>query len=786
MNSTTARVNFCATIVLLILFAIPVMADQASVTIKPGTLQEVLDAYSKATGTKTVYLNELTEGKNSPGAQNTSPGDALRQILQGTGLTFQMADNTTAVLKKKEKNPTKKQPVAQQRKGKTQKPTIQQARIEKNLEVMTVTAQKQEENVQEVPISISVFNDQTIEDKKIESMFDLADFVPNFTMLDFGGAGRNAPSMRGVNAPGTTMSVSTGMYIDGVPVLSVLGYQDPVIDVERVEVLRGPQGTLYGKNAQAGVINIITRQPDNEFRGKISTQANSYLSTETGDGLGGSLIASVSGPLIKDRLFAGFSGKYMQQDGFMENTYTGDSASDIEHFYGRGHLRWTPTDQLDISLIAAHTEFDDGEMSLALSELGASEMFGLPSNGYRKIASNVGSDTSTNSSQALKITYDFSDALQLTSVTSHRIYNDRKLSDFDNSPMTIWHSDLDATYEKIAQELRLNYQKGKLKWLAGFFYDHDDNDSYGDTISDYASMAKVREIKSEGDSYAIFTNLTYPLLDALNVVGGLRYEYQETDMTNKVTRQDNVTIIEADGSWESITPKLALEYFLSPSVMSYASVGKGFRTGGFSNEYTFDQEELWSYEIGMKSSFLDNRLVVNAAAYYMDIENMQVLEAIGPVETEITNAAEASGIGCELDITAKITSGLSVMAGFGYNHIEYDKFEDDKGNYEGNLTSFAPEYMFNIGAQYRHSNGFYARADLIGYGKMYDDYENLYSRDAYQVVNAKIGYETDRFDIYLYGKNIFDEEYDLLGYSSGYYNMYSEPGELGLQLNYRF
>jgi iron complex outermembrane receptor protein len=639
------------------------------------------------------------------------------------------------------------------------------------IEAMTVTAQKQEEDVQEVPISISVFNDQIIEDRKIESIFDIADFVPNFTLVDFGSSGRSAPSMRGLSAPGTTLSVSTGMYVDGVPVLSVMGYDSPIVDIERVEVLRGPQGTLYGKNAQAGVINIITRQPDNEFRGKISAQGSSYLSTETGDGLGGSLTASVSGPLIEDRLFVGFSGKYMQKDGYLKNIATGDTVNDKEHFYGRGHLRWTPTDQLDISLIVAYTEFDDGGTNLALTELGASELK-VPYNGDRKVASGEEFDTSTNSTQALKITYDFSDALQLTSVTSHRVYNDRKLTDFDNTQETLWYGDLDTTYEKIAQELRLSYQKGKLKWLGGIFYDHDDDEGAG-----------VKRNLSEGDSYAIYTNLTYPLLDALNVVGGLRYEYQEKDKTMYI---NSIKTFEGDESWGSITPKLALEYFVSPSIMTYISAGNGFRSGGFSQATIYDEEELWSYEIGMKSSFLDNRLVVNAAAYYMDIENMQVLEALTPTTSRITNAAEATGIGFELDVTARLVGGLSVIAGFGYNHIEYDKFEDANGNYEGNMASYSPEYTFNIGAQYRHSNGFYARVDFIAYDEMYDDYANLYGRDAYQVVNAKIGYETDRFDIYLYGDNIFDEKYDIVGYSGGFYNQYSEPGAIGLQLNYRF
>ena len=641
------------------------------------------------------------------------------------------------------------------------------------IEAMIVTAQKQEENVQEVPISISVFNDQAVEDRKIESLNDIADFVPNLVVTD--GSGRGFPSMRGLRSPGESLTISTGMYIDGVPVLSCLGYQNPILDIERVEVLRGPQGTLYGKNAEAGVINIVTRQPDNEFRGKISVQGNKYLSAETGDGLGSTASLLVSTPLLEDRLFVGFSGKFSQQEGYIENISTGDTSNDHGNYYGRVHLRWTPTDQLDISLIAAYTELDDDGWDSGLSESGAS-MYGVPFNGYLKVASNYDeSVTSTDSSQALKLTYDFNDAFQLTSVTSRRVYKDTKKTDFDSSSITMWHSNAHSTYTKIAQEVRLNYQKDNLKWLVGWFYDHDDDDGASEMIS--ASKLKENDRDTKGSSYAIFTNLVYPLFDAFNVVGGLRYESQDKEWI------DNINNLEGDESWDSITPKLDFEYFLSPSIMSYISATKGHLSGGFYNDHAFDEEELWSYEIGTKSAFLDNRLVVNAVAYYMNIEDMQVLEYTSPTTAYITNAAEASGIGFELDVTVRLFGGLSVVAGFGYNHMEFDKFEDANGNYEGNMAPYAPEYTFNVGAQYRHRNGFYARADLIGYDKIYTDYANTYKRDAYQVVNAKIGYETNRFDIYLYGKNIFDEEYDTV---DEYYISYSEPGAIGLQLTYRF
>jgi iron complex outermembrane receptor protein len=202
--------------------------------------------------------------------------------------------------------------------------------------------------------------------------------------------------------------------------------------------------------------------------------------------------------------------------------------------------------------------------------------------------------------------------------------------------------------------------------------------------------------------------------------------------------------------------------------------------------FSFDEETVWNYEIGLKSAFLNNRLIVNGAIYYMDISDMQVEESITPIVSYVTNAAEATGEGIELEMKALITEGLKLNAGFGYNHVEFDEFKDVLGDYAGNKNPYAPEYTFNIGAQYRFQNGIYARADLIGYGEMYFDKANQYKRDAYEIVNAKIGYETEHVDVYLYGKNIFDKKYHSYGYYNGYYTIYSNPGEVGLQLVYRF
>jgi iron complex outermembrane receptor protein len=660
----------------------------------------------------------------------------------------------------------------------TEKKLNKDAKGEYELETLTVTAQKQEESVQEVPLSITVFDEQDIEDKKIESVREIADFVPNLMLFDSGISGMTAPSMRGMFAEIHTYTVASGLYVDGVPILMGAGFEEGILNIKRIEVLRGPQGTLYGKNTETGVINIITRQPDNEFRAKVSAQG--------GEDKKGQLSLNLSGPIQKDRLFFGLAAKYYQKDGFIENTTTGDMVDDRKHWFGRGHLRWAPNDSLDISLIASHLKHDDGAPYMNIGENGAA-MFGLPAPQDRKVTSNLeGWNKASSDSQSLKITYDISDSLTLTSVTARRIYDDYAAADYDFSSATLMHSYKDAKYNKISQELRLDSSAESLKWLVGLYYDKDHNDIDYEIKSDIPMMARVNSQDIDGYSYSAFAHLTYPLTEQLSLTTGLRYEQGKQEF------EDNIYNTKLDDSWSELSPKIALEYRFTPAIMAYVSASKGYRSGGFNAFATdpqfqsYDAETLWSYETGIKSEFLNNRLILNGSVYYMDITDMQVPEAISPIESYTTNAAEATAKGIELEMTARILDGLDLMAGFGYNDIEFDKFKDALGDYKGNKNPYAPEYTFNIGAQYRHWCGFYARGDLIGYGKMYFDKANILSRDPYETVNAKLGYEAEHFDLYLYAKNLFDKEYDSDGYLGGFYTIYSAPREIGLQLVYRF
>ena len=165
-----------------------------------------------------------------------------------------------------------------------------------------------------------------------------------------------------------TLTATTGLYVDGVPILCGVGFEDEMLDIERIEVLRGPQGTLYGKNTETGAINIITRQPDNDLVGRASVQVGKLLSAAAGDKEFSEFSFNVSGPIQKDMLFLGIAGKYRQRDGYIENTTTGDTVDDRERWTGRGHVRWTPSDRLDVSMIVSRIENSDGTVNMTLGE----------------------------------------------------------------------------------------------------------------------------------------------------------------------------------------------------------------------------------------------------------------------------------------------------------------------------------------------------------------------------------------------------------------------------------
>ncbi len=636
------------------------------------------------------------------------------------------------------------------------------------LEEMSVTAQKKEENVQKVPISISVFDEIAIEDKSISSLEDIAKYTPNLMLYNTGQEGLVVPSIRGISANVLSYSTPVGLYVDGVPSSSSFGFDDSLGDIERIEVLRGPQGTLYGKNSEAGVINIITKQPNNETKGKISTTIGNDGRRDIG--------LNVSGPIIKDKFYAGISYKHQQKDGFIKNTLTNEYINDKKSDYGKIILRATPTDNLDLSLISSKNKEDNGAHNWVSS-----------TNNKKEVSSNLkGTSTPTDTTHALTVTYNLDESSKIKSITTKKEYKDKAVADADFTPKTLRHIYKDNELNTISQEFRYETMFNNTQVLSGIYLDKKDDDLHTRIVTPLNPTGFSNPQDMSSKSIGIFTNIIHPLNESWVLNGGIRYDKENKDM------QVRNTNIDLENSYSSFSPKIGVQYNISSNQMSYFTVAKGYRSGGFnpyapSNKQAYNEENLVSYELGYKAMFFDNRLKFNTNIYYMDIKDMQVEESPMMGTIYMVNAASATSKGFEMEVEGILTNELSLFASAGINQTTFDKFKDSVGDYSGNYNPLAPKYNFNLGAQYRVNSGLYGRVDFNGYGKTYFDKTNTNSQKAYSLVNTKIGYEFEDFDIYFYVNNLFDKNYDAIGaYFNGSTTIVREEREFGLKLAYRF
>lgn len=639
------------------------------------------------------------------------------------------------------------------------------------IETLTVTANKQEENVREVPISMSVFGSVELEDKNLRNVDDIAKYTPGLDIVNYGSALKYAPSIRGLYSDYSSRSSVAGLFVDGIPITDGTGFDEILMDIERVEVLKGPQGTLYGKNTEVGAINIITRKPDNNFRGKINT--------EFGDDDKREFSFSTSGPIIEEQLFIGLAGKHYEKDGFIENTVKGGVVDDSEHNYGKINLRWVPTDKFEANFIASKIKYDNE----ALKQ-------GPTSMKDREVASDLAATSTPETTlSALNLFWRFNNSLNFSSITSHRCYKEINKNDFDYTsiPADKFHTYNDSKFETLSQEFRLNYTGSKVKLVSGIFLEKGEIDIKKERDTSRAFTRHYDETDSIG--VGLFSHITYSLTDRLSLLGGLRYDQDEKEFKNPGSK-------DIDETWEELSPKFGITYDINSKMLTYLTISKGYRSGGFngtpSNEYptTYDEESLYSYEAGIKADFFDNRLILDTSLYYMDISDMQVdvyyMREMGGYGVYKGNAAEATSKGIEVAIRVKATDNLSMFAGVSINDAEYDKYRDAKGDYNGKTNPYSPEYDFNLGLNYRSVKGIYANIDLSGYGDMYLDRDNKFKRSAYKIVNSKIGYESENYEVYVYAQNLFDKEYDIDGMYGGYYRAYSDPREVGVQLVYRW
>ncbi|MCV6606674.1 MAG: TonB-dependent receptor, partial [Campylobacterales bacterium] len=375
-----------------------------------------------------------------------------------------------------------------------------------SLGTITITAQKTEENLQQVPISMDVYDSFKIEDYSISTLEDIGKYTSNLMLFNTGQQGLTSPSIRGIAASVATYSTPVSLYVDGVPTMSSFGYSDSIEDIERIEVLKGPQGTFYGKNSEAGVINVITKKPDNQTKGKIFSKFGNNGKLEYG--------INFSGPIIKDKFYGSIGYKHNEKDGFIKDSQTGEKINNKENDYGKINLRFTPNESLDISIIGSKSKNNNGAHDWA--KAGQTDNITVDSN-------LKGSSTPTIETLALSIDYKMNEDTKIKSISTKRTHKDSAVVDNDLSSATVRHFYRDYKFETVSQEVRLEKRIDKTNVVTGLYFDKSKDDLSLvkiTTLDPTGGNSKPQTLTSK--TYSVFTNVIHPFTNKWTINTGIR------------------------------------------------------------------------------------------------------------------------------------------------------------------------------------------------------------------------------------------------------------------------
>ena len=626
-----------------------------------------------------------------------------------------------------------------------------------------VTANKIEQAQEEVPASLTVITGEDLRKGGIDDLEQLARTTPGFTFQPFGQSGTNLPVVRGLSSGATAFSSSMLMLVDGVPTLMGQGFDHNLLGVERIEILRGPQSTLYGRNAEAGVLSIHTRQPGDTPYARIEAGTGSRdLRT---------LSADASTALVPGTLYASVSGQWREQDGFIDNAYRGGQADDRERQSARMVLRWMPSLATDVNLRYSRQDYRDG-----------GSQWGAAASTRREVSSGTPSwNHSSGRSLSLDVLHEFDSGLKLRSITARNDFYDRLQQDTDFLPADQLHLSRDYHFNTLSQEFRLEGQWRDNQWLLGAYADRDDHDlPYQQKLP-----LRLTQIDSQlgGNTTALFGQWLMPLADRWTLTLGARAEQDKVHIDPAVGSRQSA-------SWQRFTPKAALQYEWQPDAYVYASYAEGFRAGGFNafssaaNYPGYDPEKVKTYELGAKGWLADKRLRYSAALYWMDVRDMQVQQIIQPGVVYITNAATARSTGLELEAEYLVADDWRVVSSVGLNRTRFEQFSEGSNDYKGNRNPYAPDLTGHVSLRYDAPAGWYAQGGVSAVGKTYLDAANQYSRGGYGLIDLNAGYDFSHYGISAYVKNAADKRYDTVGYLNGTTRVYSPGREVGLRVSY--
>jgi iron complex outermembrane receptor protein len=648
------------------------------------------------------------------------------------------------------------------------------------LEEVVVSAQRRVESVQDIPLAVTYVDGDRLVNEGVQNILELQSLVPNLQISI--AAGMPRIYIRGIGLTSFAMGSepSVAFHVDGAVISRPSAQVSSFFDIARVEVLRGPQGSLYGRNATGGSINVHTKRPTDSLEGYANVQAGNYGLTD--------LEAAVGGPLVEGQLEGRAAVKIRKRDGYGENQFDGRDIDNEDLSAARLGLSYVGSDSFDAFLSYTHFETDAAGdyhyIGQARPDITPPEIAqgGQPADDIRDNNSeNLIGGSKDLDSVTLQMNWHLSDSMTLGSITNYLDYVRNAKTDLNGTPVQFYANNQFESSEQYSQEFQLTWDGERHSTLFGLYYFHEDIDA-SITIEGPPPFTNVFmrpflqfQGQQESDSYAAFWNTTWNLNERWALNTGLRYSRDsKQDVGTRTIPTGLVFPIARDENWDAWTPTVGIEYVVSDDVMLYAKASEGYKTGVMNignNSPAVDPEYVLSFEAGIKSQWYDNRFQVNAAVFDSTIEDMQVQR---PVDGNLitVNAAEADIWGVEVETVALLAESLTLRFNASYLDATFAEFITSNTTFTpgvledlaGNPLPNAPETQLDVSLEHVAELGSFdieTRLQVVYTDERWfnEFQEDIAYQEATTVVNANALFRFANGDwtLNMWGRNLTDE-----------------------------
>ncbi len=827
--------------------------DETAFNISPQALDSALLAFSEQANIQLVVAATSLEGIESQGIiGRVTAESALSTLLHNTGLQFSIVGETVTVMRAGTGSNSglgESQPasgamqLAQIGKTADQAGLQDSGTIERDgapaqdtqflIEEVIVTARKREESLQKVPISITAFERRAIERLGASRFRDLEHVIPNLTIN--GPPSNAAPviSIRGVSSEASNIGFesSLSVYVDGVYQGRPVAFNQDLDNISSLQVLRGPQGTFFGRNATAGAIVITNPTPGENFEMYAGLEYSSFNTIRAN--------GSVSGKLGKT-LYGRVAAFGVKSDGYMLNTFNDDKINNEDAFGVNFNLRSTPTDRIELTLrgdvMTEQREFVFAEQTIANVTAPV-----IPGRFTTSLDGALDEDRDVGG-LSLTADIDLKSDYTITSITAWRFADSFNKGDVDGGTVRALNQTFEDNQKQFSQELRIASPSiGAFNFVAGayYFYESVDSDRVFDVDQNLLDMLGVPPLPFlqipppatkvflqgvgvvDTENFALFAHGNYQFTDrfSVNFGGRMSWEKKQMEFTQvaplplpfifgQINFSDSDELKESDFS-----PTIGAAFDADENLRFYGQITSGFKGGGWNlgiqtvgnnlgtaESISFKPEKITNYEIGMRSKWLDNRVLFNLTGCYMDYEDLQVSQ-FDPTAgiSRFTNAGLATMKGAELEFVALASSYVTIGGGLGYLDASFDEFKDAAGpgiDFDGNRLANAPRWTGNLSVDFDYPVG--NRGTLVVRGvykyrsKTYFDSRNdvIRSQDAYGLFDARIGFVAPdgAWEIFVFGMNLTDKEYATVNgpaFFGGLLTNFGLPRTYGIQVRIR-